>query len=177
MVALLTSDPIYRSSAPELRPSGRAPVRHLRSVPVARGVAPRRHAVQPIHQPAIVDPAISYGAMIVLAGVVIVAALVLLVGFRALQGQPPSGSWADVQQAARFAPPVAHQNDALWIVQPGETLWGIAKSVAPAADRREVVQILTEANGGSSIWAGQQIVIPAGLANSGAQGELAASTN
>ena len=177
MVALLTSDPIYRSSAPELRPSGQAPVRHLRSVPASRAGAPRRHAVQSTHEPVAVDPAISYGAMVVLAGVGIVAVLVLLVGFRALQGLPPSGSWADVQQAARFEPPVAHQNDALWIVQPGETLWGIAESVAPAADRREVVQILTEANGGSSIWAGQKIVVPAGLANRGAQGELATSSN
>lgn len=113
----------------------------------------------------------------VLAGVVIVAALALLVGFRAMQGQPPSGSWSDIQQAARFEPPIAHQNDALWIVQPGETLWGIAQIVAPAADRREAVQILTEANGGSSIWAGQQIVIPADLAERGDQGELAASNN
>lgn len=177
MVALLTSDPIYRSSAPELRQSGQGPVRHLRSVPGPRGAAPRRHAVRTTPSPAAVKPAFSYLTTIVLAGVVVVAALALLVGLRAMQGQPPSGSWADVQQAARFEPPVAHQNDALWIVQPGETLWGIAESVAPAADRREVVQILTAANGGSSIWAGQKIVIPAGLAETGNQGELAAPNN
>ncbi|NNF54576.1 MAG: LysM peptidoglycan-binding domain-containing protein [Acidimicrobiales bacterium] len=176
MVALLTSDPIYRSSAPELRSPGQIPVRHLHSVPAVHGGARSSHA-RSTDRSAASDPAISYRSLVILVGAAIVVALILLAGFRAIQGQPPSGSWADVQQAARFQAPVAHQNDVLWTVQPGETLWGIAQSVAPAADRREVVQILTEANGGSSIWAGQQIVIPAGLAERGAQGESAASNN
>lgn len=172
MVALLTSDPIYRSPAPELHPPGRSQDRHLRSIPTAGS---RAGLLQ--HKPQPIAPTISNGAIVWLAVAAILAALLLLVGFRALQGQPPSGSWADVHQAARFEPPVVNQNDAVWTVQPGETLWGIAQSVAPAADRREAVQILAEANGGSSIWAGQQIVIPAGLAEIGLRGEFAASNN
>lgn len=49
------------------------------------------------------------------------------------------------------------------IVQPGDTLWGIAERVAPEVDRREAVGRLVELAGGPSLSVGQRIEIPASL--------------
>lgn len=46
----------------------------------------------------------------------------------------------------------------------GDTLWSIAGSLDAGGDRREVVHLLAEANGGTSVWAGQELVIPAAVA-------------
>jgi nucleoid-associated protein YgaU len=57
-------------------------------------------------------------------------------------------------------PPLA---PAVYVVQPGDTLWTIAAKIAPDADRREVVGRLTDAAGGSDLVPGQRIEIPRGL--------------
>jgi nucleoid-associated protein YgaU len=48
------------------------------------------------------------------------------------------------------------------VVQPGETLWTIARRVAPAADPRATVRRLTELNdlGATPIVAGQRLELP-----------------
>ena len=46
------------------------------------------------------------------------------------------------------------------IVQPGDTLWGIAATLAPEADPRGLVDQLTELAGGSQLQPGQQLVVP-----------------
>jgi len=48
------------------------------------------------------------------------------------------------------------------VVQPGETLWSIARRVAPGADPRDTIARLTDLNGlGSApIVAGQRLVLP-----------------
>jgi LysM repeat protein len=63
-----------------------------------------------------------------------------------------------VSQGAPAAPvPAVYQ------VQPGDTLWRIANSFGLDADTRDVVAELARANGGSSVVAGQRLVVPAGL--------------
>ena len=52
----------------------------------------------------------------------------------------------------------------VYIVQPGDTLWAIARSVAPEADPRAVVQELAEAAGGAALEPGQEIAIDAAAA-------------
>ena len=52
------------------------------------------------------------------------------------------------------------------VVQPGQTLWGVARSVAPGADVRETVARIKELSGLSGAGAdtvrpGQQLVVPA----------------
>jgi len=50
------------------------------------------------------------------------------------------------------------------VVQPGETLWGIARDVAgPREDVRDVVMELVELNGlpSAGLMAGQSIIVPA----------------
>jgi hypothetical protein len=49
---------------------------------------------------------------------------------------------------------------AVYVVQPGDTLWSIAERVAPDADRREVVSRLGDAAGGSDLVPGQRIELP-----------------
>jgi hypothetical protein len=48
------------------------------------------------------------------------------------------------------------------VVQPGETLWTIARRVAPGADPRATVRRLSELNdlGSAPIVAGQRLVLP-----------------
>ena len=46
-----------------------------------------------------------------------------------------------------------------YVVQPGDTLWDIARAAAPGADPRMLVQELADAAGGAAIEPGQQIVI------------------
>lgn len=52
---------------------------------------------------------------------------------------------------------------AVVVVQPGETLWSIAQSVAPQADPRETVQRLRDLNGlvDAVVIPGQSIIVPA----------------
>lgn len=50
---------------------------------------------------------------------------------------------------------------AVYVVQPGDTLWDIARAAAPGADPRLLVQELAEAAGGATLEPGQEIVIDA----------------
>lgn len=49
------------------------------------------------------------------------------------------------------------------VVQPGESLWQIAKAIAPDADPRETVLTIRSLNGlgDTTVVAGQSIVVPA----------------
>jgi nucleoid-associated protein YgaU len=49
---------------------------------------------------------------------------------------------------------------AVYVVQPGDTLWAIADQVAPDVDRRDVVAQLSDAAGGSDLVPGQRIELP-----------------
>ncbi len=49
------------------------------------------------------------------------------------------------------------------VVQPGESLWQIAKAVSPQSDPRETITAIRELNGlgDSTVIAGQSIIVPA----------------
>lgn len=49
------------------------------------------------------------------------------------------------------------------VVQPGDTLWAIARSLEPQGDRRGLVDELSRLVDASSLQPGQRIVIPAHL--------------
>lgn len=53
------------------------------------------------------------------------------------------------------------------VVQAGETLWSIASALPVNADVRVLVSELAAANGGPGVRAGQELVIPAHLAELG----------
>lgn len=46
------------------------------------------------------------------------------------------------------------------IVEPGDTMWSIARSLQPSGDVRSLVDELVSANGGASLQIGDQIVLP-----------------
>jgi hypothetical protein len=50
--------------------------------------------------------------------------------------------------------------EAVHIVQPGDTLWTIARDLAPGADPRPVVDALVAANGSGPLEVGDRIALP-----------------
>lgn len=60
--------------------------------------------------------------------------------------------------AAESSPPLVETT-----VQPGESLWTVARRISPTSDPREVVQDLRRINHlpGSGLQAGQQLLLPA----------------
>jgi hypothetical protein len=68
------------------------------------------------------------------------------------------GSHADGADSRSAVAPVRRT----MVVQPGQTLWGIARSIEPAADPRWTVERLIEINAlpGAEIEAGRTLVLP-----------------
>ena len=82
--------------------------------------------------------------------VVVITLLVGAISARFAGGGHPSS-------AVGAPSPIA---SSLYVVQPGDTLWSIAASVAPDTDVRLTVDRLVEANGAAPITVGQRIVLP-----------------
>ncbi len=53
------------------------------------------------------------------------------------------------------------------LVEPGDTLWGIARDFQPSGDHRGLVDALSKITGGDRLQAGQEIRIPADLLGGG----------
>ncbi|HEX8769742.1 MAG TPA: LysM peptidoglycan-binding domain-containing protein [Acidimicrobiales bacterium] len=54
----------------------------------------------------------------------------------------------------------APMSGSAYVVQPGETLWSIARRVDPGGDPRPVVDRLAAAHGGAELTAGEVIILP-----------------
>ncbi|MEM8705560.1 MAG: LysM peptidoglycan-binding domain-containing protein [Actinomycetota bacterium] len=66
-----------------------------------------------------------------------------------------------IQQADATPTPEGQLAESVTVlVQPGDTLWGIATTLAPDADPRGLVDQLSDLAGGSSLQPGQELVIP-----------------
>jgi Tfp pilus assembly protein FimV len=97
--------------------------------------------------------------------VVAVLAVVAVVALRSAQGVPPTTSWSELAAASvADAAPVVEPGDHVITVTTGDTLWDIARQLAPDRDPRPLVAALTRANGGTVLQVGQRLVIPADLA-------------
>ncbi len=48
----------------------------------------------------------------------------------------------------------------VWVVQEGDTMWGIARSLQPQGDVRPLVGELVRLNGSSAVHAGDQVLLP-----------------
>lgn len=83
---------------------------------------------------------------------VLLGALALVFAVLLALGALPSFSH-DATPVPRAAPVAAHS----YVVQPGDTLWSIARSLDPAGDPRPVVDQLADRNGGVALVAGQRL--------------------
>ena len=85
------------------------------------------------------------------AVVVLVVALLLLLAF-SLGRVAPSASTSPQSRPPRQ----------VVVVQPGDTLWGIAVASAPAVDPRVTIERILDLNGlpGPAVRAGQSLVLP-----------------
>ncbi len=114
----------------------RPPVTRLRLVPPARpAYALRRLA-----------------ALVALTLALALAATLADAAFGALSATP--------RGAARTAGADPAATAEVHVVQPGDTLWSIAATVAPDADPRSVVDALVDLNGSATISVGQRVVLP-----------------
>jgi LysM repeat protein len=107
------------------------------------------------------------GVMLVLATLVVLGDHAASAVVRAVS--PPAAvsatvASADVATAAESTPGVVAATPAmapvttrLVVVQPGDTLWSIARSLQPAGDVRQLVDELAQRAGGSGVQAGQRI--------------------
>lgn len=80
-----------------------------------------------------------------------VLALVGTIGVTAQQGLADRGG--DPASASTIG-------RATYVVQPGDTLWAVAQRVYPGDDLAAYVDVLVSLNGGASIQAGQQLLLP-----------------
>jgi Tfp pilus assembly protein FimV len=83
--------------------------------------------------------------------VVVVVATVLVLAFVGGRATADGESGREVRPAA------------VYVVRPGDTLWDIAVRLAPHRDPRVVTAALERSAGGTTIRAGQRIVLPASL--------------
>jgi len=105
--------------------------------------------------------------------------LPVAVVFLLLIGQPAPGKMAAEEepyvptvQAASVTPGVparahleAQGSERVWVVAAGDTLWTVARQVAPGQDPRRTVEVLRQVNGlrSAALRVGQHLVIPAEL--------------
>lgn len=68
-----------------------------------------------------------------------------------------SNTFADAQSSTGG---VVATGGTVVIVQPGDTMWSLARSLQPTGDIRPLVTQLARAHGGAALQAGERIVLP-----------------
>jgi hypothetical protein len=89
----------------------------------------------------------------VAAGLMVVLVLGVCAALGMLGGGPLAAS---ERPTSNGASPGA----AAYVVQPGDTLWSIARRVRPGADPRPLVDRLVALHGGATIYVGERITLP-----------------
>lgn len=131
-------------------------------------IEPRRHHASP-QRPALrlvttdggrtIEAPLDLGigtAHVAAAVVALVLALMLAlaIGNGALAGLAPGPS-----APATASAPAAGATSSV-VVQPGDTLWAIARRIQPTGDVRPLVDQLIELNGSASLQAGSEVLVP-----------------
>ncbi len=65
------------------------------------------------------------------------------------------------RQADASPDPVAAAEATVVVVQPGDTLWTIARTLQPEGDHRALVSTLSDLTDGAVLQPGQRIIVPA----------------
>lgn len=133
----------YRSSRPP---------RHLSAVATLPAGHGARHRPVPSAVVVPVEPLFSPAAMAAMvAAVVITIVLALGIGAGAFSGLVPTPG----------SEPIAAVDGRVLVVEPGDSVWSIARSIQPEGDLRPLVHRIVQANGSAPLQPGQQIVVPA----------------
>ena len=145
MAAVVVSHP---APARPLHQPGLAPARpHLRVLPGGRAGVRRQGRLHPaVYRRRRL-------AVLLFAVVLAAVAFLAVTGARTLLG---AGTAGPSVAAAPVATPGA-ASPTTYVVQPGDTLWGIARQLQPTGDVRPVVDRLAERVGGASLEAGQRL--------------------
>ena len=93
-------------------------------------------------------------ALILAVALVVVA----MAGIQALLPSAGAGGGRPLSATDGSAPVTAGHETLL--VQPGQTLWDIARDLQPTGDHRALVDELAALNGGATLEAGQALVLP-----------------
>lgn len=106
------------------------------------------------------DPAVYRRRRLLAGGVLLlVLAAALLVVQLALAGTGGGPLAATGAAASQRMAPIG---SAVWVVQPGDTLWSIAARLDPHGDERPLVDRLAAELGGADIHPGEAIPLPTG---------------
>ena len=94
--------------------------------------------------------------LMVLLAAVIAALLLVLAASRA------AATFRDVPASVpeRRPAPALSTSASAYVVQPGDTLWSIARRMQPQGDVRPLVDELVHQNGGTDLAVGQRLAIP-----------------
>jgi hypothetical protein len=117
----------------------------LRLLPGGRAAAP--------------SPAVYRRRRVVALVLAVAFVVVAMAGARAVLRPLAGADGGRPLSATDDAGPVTAGHETL-LVQPGETLWDIARDLRPVGDVRSLVDELAALNGGASLEAGQTLVLP-----------------
>ena len=150
--------------APELSPLSDRP-----TLQVIDGGRRGARAYAPTHRPAgRLHPAVYQRRRL---GVLVAAVTVVVIAYLALTGLgallSPDSAGADAAGAptdasasvAPVAPAVAPVAPASYVVQPGDTLWSIARQLKPSGDIRPLVDALADRAGSGPLVAGEALPV------------------
>ncbi|MDQ3979194.1 MAG: LysM peptidoglycan-binding domain-containing protein, partial [Actinomycetota bacterium] len=98
-------------------------------------------------------PAGTYRRRRAAAGLVVAAVLALSAALGTLGGGP-------LPVPERPAPAVSPVGSRVYVVQPGDTFWSIARRLDPTGDPRPLVDRLVAAHGGPTLHVGERLPLP-----------------
>ncbi len=140
MVAITTAPRIHRRAALPVPLGGRP---HLVLLPGGLATTPR------------VSPAVYWCRRLVAALIVVGLASALWAGLGALGGA--------LTVSERSSPLGGAGADPVYVVQPGDTLWTLARRLDPGGDPRPLVDSLVASRGGATLQVGERISLPGAL--------------
>jgi hypothetical protein len=97
----------------------------------------------------------------VAAGLAVVLVLSLWAAVGTLGGGPLAAPERPNSAAAAGSAAAALRPGATYVVQPGDTFWSIVQRLRPEADPRPLVDRLIALHGGTTVYVGERITVPA----------------
>ena len=142
----------YHGHAPARRPQRCRPPRPVAPARRPQRVRPPRRVPMATSPSGHARPAVRRSALVGMFAILLATCAVWVQGGGGRTGSDP----LTAPGAGRTAPAAAH----VWVVQPGDTLWGIAHRLDPNADPRPLVDALAREVHGRPLQVGQELALP-----------------